>query len=325
MNCKEHALFIMKRFSQILFLSLLILSTFTGCSSLPEHNYIGMTKQEVAAHLEKHAFRDRWSGNKFKIEVPQKQWYSRNYKNASAVAADKFMMSAKKWRCGFYPQRHWLFGWDGIFSKWHFVTLKFKDDRVAEQHNLRNYYWVYGHAGKSPHPQFPWNFHKVNENLYRSGQPDEDEFESLYTFNGIRSVLNLRESSRSKRHISAINKKWKNAITLYEIPIDTDEISEKDLYKILTTLRDAPKPVLIHCLLGSNRTGCAVAAYRIVFDNWRVEDAVNEFMKPEYGHHKIIYPHISALLRKINWKNLQTAVLNSGNTPTTQKFDKRNR
>ena len=302
MNCKEHSLFIMKRFSQILFLSLLILSTFTGCSSLPKHNYTGMTKQEVAVHLEKHAFRDRWRGNKFKIVVPQKQWYSRNYKNASAVAADKFMMSAKKWRCGFYPQRHWLFGWNGIFSKWHFVTLKFKDGRVVEQQNGRNYYWVYGHAGKSPHPQFPWNFHKVNENIYRSGQPDEDEFESLHTFNGLRSVLILRDSSRSRKHISAINRKRDNAITLYDIPLDTDEISEKDLYKILTVLRDAPKPVLIHCLLGSNRTGCAVAAYRIVFENWRVEDAILELMKPEYGHHKIFYPNIAALLRKINWE-----------------------
>ena len=302
MNCKEHALFIMKHFFQILFLSLLILSTFTGCSSLPKHNYTGMTRQEVATYLEKNAFRDRWSRNTFKIEVLQRQMYSRNYKNAAAVAADRFMMSANEWRCGFYPQRHWLLGWDGIFSKWHFVKLKFKDGRVVEQNNLRNYYWVYGHAGKSPHPQFPWNFHKVNENIYRSGQPDEDEFESLHTFNGLRSVLNLRDSSRSRKHISAINRKRDNAITLYDIPLDTDEISEKDLYKILTVLRDAPKPVLIHCLLGSNRTGCAVAAYRIVFENWRVEDAILELMKPEYGHHKIFYPNISALLRKINWE-----------------------
>ena len=308
MNCKEHSLFIMKRFSQILFLSLLILSTFTGCSSLPEHNYIGMTKQEVAAHLEKHAFRDRWRGNQFKIEVLQKQMYSRNCKNATAVTADKFMMSAQEWRCFLYPQRHWLLGWDGIFAKWHFRILKFKNDRVVKQQQKTNYYWVYGHAGKSPYPQFPWNFHKVNENLYRSGQPDEDEFESLYTFNNIRSVLNLRESSRSKRHISAINKKWKNAITLYEIPVDTDEISEKDLYKILLILRDAPKPVLIHCLHGSNRTGCAVAAYRIVFENWSVEDAVSELTKPEYGHFKIFYSNIRELLRKVDWKKLKTAV-----------------
>ena len=134
---------------------ILLIVLMVGCSSIPEHNYIGMSKAEVAKHLEKHAFRDRWSGNRFEIEVLQKQMYGKKYKNAVAVTADKFMMSAKEWRCGFYPQRHWLMGWDGIFSKWHFVNLKFKNGRVVEQRNLRNYYWVYGEAGESPLSAIP--------------------------------------------------------------------------------------------------------------------------------------------------------------------------
>ncbi|MBO5306753.1 MAG: tyrosine-protein phosphatase [Lentisphaeria bacterium] len=280
-----------------------------GCGGIPEHNYIGMTRAEVAAHLEKYAFRDRWSGNTFKMEVLQKQMYHKNYKNAAAVTADRVMMSADEWRCSFYPQRHWLLGWDGIFSKWHFVNLKFKDNRVVDQRNLRNYYWVYGHAGKSPYPDDPKNFHKVSENLYRSGQPDEDEFESLHTFNGIRSVLNLRENNSDQAEIAAINKKWNNAITLYEIPLDTGSITEDDLYKILTVIRDAPKPLLIHCWHGSDRTGCSVAAYRIVFENWSVEDAISELMKPEYGHHKNIYTNIPELLRKADWKKIRETIL----------------
>ena len=300
----------MKKISICSFFCCLAIILLTGCCSIPiEHNYIGMTKAEVAKHLEKHAFRDRWSGNRFEIEVLQKQMDSRKYKNAAAVTSDKFMMSAKEWRCGFYPQRHWLLGWDGSFSKWHFVNLKFKNGRVVEQRNLRNDYWVYGQAGKSPYPNYPKNFHKVNENLYRSGQPDEDEFKSLYSFNGIRSVLNLRENNSDKDEIDAVNKRWKNAVALYEIPLDTGEISEADLYKILTLTRDAPKPLLIHCWHGSDRTGCAVAAYRIVFENWSVEDAISELMKPKYGHHKNIYTNIPALLRKADWKKIKATVL----------------
>ena len=79
----------------LLFCLLVIL--LAGCGSIPEHDYIGMTKAEVAEHLEKHAFRDRWSGNTFEIEVLQKQMCSRNYKNAAAVTADQFMMSANEW------------------------------------------------------------------------------------------------------------------------------------------------------------------------------------------------------------------------------------
>ena len=287
----------------------LMIVFFVGCGGIPGHNYIGMTKAEVAEHLEKYAFRDRWSGNTFQIEVLQKQMYHRNYKNAAVLIADPFMMSANEWRCGFYPQRHWLLGWDGIFSKWYFVNLKFKDGRVIDQQNLRNYYWVYGYAGQSPFPNYPNNFHKVNENIYRSGQPNEDEFFSLYTFNGIRSVLNLRGIS-DKDEINAVNRRWKNAVTLYEIPLDTGNITEDALYKILSVIRDAPKPLLIHCWQGSNRTGCAVAAYRIIFENWSVEDAISELVKPEYGHFRNFYSNISELLRKADWKKIKESILN---------------
>ena len=289
----------------------LMIVLFAGCYGIPiEHNYIGMTKAEVAAHLEKNAFRDRLSGDTFHIEVLQRQMYSRNYKNAVAVTADKFMMSAKEWRCSFFPQRHWLLGWNGIFAKWYFVNLKFKDGRVIEQRNLRNYYWVYGEVGESPYPQFPKNFHKVNENLYRSGQPDEDEFKSLYSFNGIRSVLNLRENNSDQDEIAYINKRWeKPDIKLYEIPLDTGKITEQDLYNILTVIRDAPKPLLIHCWHGSDRTGCAVAASRIVFENWTEEEAIAELMKPKYGHHKRIYTNIPELLRKADWKKIKAEIL----------------
>ena len=163
---------------------------------------------------------------------------------------------------------------------------------------------------RSPYPNYPKNFHKVNKNLYRSGQPDEDEFFSLYTFNEIRSVLNLRENNSDKDEINAINRNWNNAVTLYEIPLDTGKISEDDLYKILTVIRDAPKPLLIHCWHGSDRTGCAVAASRIVFENWSVEDAISELMQPQYGHHKYIYTNIPALLRKADWQKIKAAILN---------------
>ena len=281
-----------------------------GCGGIPEHNYIGMTRAEVAAHLEKHAFRDRWSGNTFKMEVLQKQMYHKNYKNAAAVTADRVMMSADEWRCDFFPQRHWLLGWNALTASWLYKKLIFQNGKVVKQENGAISYKTYGIGGESPYPDDPKNFHKVSENLYRSGQPDEDELESLHTFNGIRSVLNLRENNSDQDEIAAINKKWNNAITLYEIPLDTGSITEDDLYKILTVIRDAPKPLLIHCWHGSDRTGCSVAAYRIVFENWSVEDAISELMKPEYGHHKNIYTNIPELLRKADWKKIRETILN---------------
>ena len=155
----------------------------------------------------------------------------------------------------------------------------------------------------------PHNFHKVNDNLYRSNQPDVEEFEYIHTVNGIRSVLNLRENNSDKKKIAAVNGKLGEVITLYEIPLDTGDITEQDLYKILEVVRDAPKPLLIHCWHGSDRTGCAVAASRIVFENWSVEEAVAELMQPEYGHHKWLYPNIPKLLRKADWNAIRETIL----------------
>ena len=290
-----------------------------GCYGIPiEHNYIGMTKAEVAAHLEKYANRSRWSKNRFAIEISvdgiqTPYWFN----HGREVSKTLPVMSANEWRCDFYPQRHWLLGWNTLYASWLYKKLVFEDGKVVRQEQGALPYKTYGVGGQSPFPQLPKNFHKVNENLYRSGQPDEDEFESLHTFNGIRSILNLRENNSDKDEIEAavpcsalpLLHEWREEkITLYEIPLDTGKITEDDLYKILTVVRDAPKPLLIHCWHGSDRTGCAVAASRIVFENWSVEDAVSELMKPEYGHHKNIYTNIPELLRKADWQKIKATI-----------------
>ena len=284
----------------------------TGCYGIPiDWDGIGMTKADVAAKLEKSAFRSRWSGKKFDIEIPVanvSRCYS--FSNAQEILKHQAVMSANQWKCDFYPQRHWMLGWNGTFAKWHCYILEFKDGKVVKQYRPDGLpYWKKGFSGQSPFPQYPKNFYQVSKDIYRSGQPDEDEFESLYTFDGIRSVLNLRKKISDKGEIEAVNRKWKNAYNLYEVPLETGNISEQDLYKILEVLRDAPKPLLIHCWQGSNRTGCAVAAYRIVFENWSVEDAVEELMKPEYGHHKYLYKNIPALFRKADWNKIKAKIL----------------
>ncbi len=301
----------MKKLSFCALLCGLMILFLTGCYGIPiEHNYIGMTKAEVAAHLEKRADRSRWSKNRFAIEisvigVQTPYWFN----NSDEVFQTTPVMSANEWRCDFFPQRHWLLGWNALYASWLYKKLVFQDGKVVRQENGALPYKTYGVGWQSPYPNHPVNFHKVNENIYRSGQPDEDEFFSLYTYDGIRSVLNLRGTS-DKDEINSVNRRWNNAVILYEIPLDTGNISEDSLYKILFVIRDAPKPLLIHCWHGSNRTGCAVAAYRIAFENWSVEDAISELEKPEYGHLKNFYSNIPELLRKADWQKIKAAVLN---------------
>ena len=149
---------------------------------------------------------------------------------------------------------------------------------------------------------YPKNFHKVSDDIYRSGQPSADEFACIATVEGIRSVLNLRDYHDDADEVGTLD------IVRFDIPLSAGSISEGDLVRILQTVKRAPKPVLIHCLHGSDRTGAAVAACRIVFDGWTVEQAVSELMEPEYGHHKTLYKNIPELLRKADWDRIRNEV-----------------
>jgi protein tyrosine phosphatase (PTP) superfamily phosphohydrolase (DUF442 family) len=219
------------------------------------------------------------------------------------------LMKSRKWRCDFYPERHWLLGWNGLFARWHFQVLDFENDKVVRQTHLRNYYWVHGDAGESPYPQHPKNFHKVSDEIYRSGQPDEDEMYSMSTFECIRSVLNLREHHSDKSKIGKLK------LTLYEIPLAAGKITEADLVRILRTIKDAPKPILIHCRHGSDRTGAVVAACRIVFENWSVDQAIAELEDPKFGHHAALYKNIPRLIRKTDWDKIRIKIMKDKQEP----------
>ena len=149
---------------------------------------------------------------------------------------------------------------------------------------------------------YPKNFHKVNDDIRRSGQPDADEMAFLAASEGIRSVLNLRDNHDDADEVGTLD------IVRYDIPLSAGSITEDDLVTILQTVKRAPKPVLIHCWHGSDRTGAAVAACRIVFDGWTVEQAVSELMEPEYGHHRTLYKNIPELLRKADWDRIRNEV-----------------
>ena len=272
-----------------------------GCTnSIPQRNYVGMTRGEVAAVLEKEAFRSRWSRNSFVIQL-SKSGIATSYwiHNAGEVVCNQSLMFSEQWRCDFYPQRHWLLGWHALSAVWHYKTLSFREGKVVKQEKGAYPYIWYGRGGVSPYPQHPKNFHKVNDEIYRSAQPDEDEMSSMSTFECIRSVLNLREKHSDKDEIGKLK------LTLYEIPLEAGKITEADLVRILRTVKYAPKPILIHCRHGSDRTGVAVAACRIVFDYWTVDQAVSELTDPKYGHHKKLFPNLPEILRKADWNKIR--------------------
>lgn len=143
------------------------------------------------------------------------------------------------------------------------------------------------------------NLYSVSEDLYRSGQPEPKGFTGLEQL-GVRSVLNLREYHRDARKLQHTN------LHLMEYPVAAGKVTAADVEACLRMIQDAPKPVLVHCWHGSDRTGIIVAAYRIIYQGWSVEAAEKEFRDETFGHHEFWYGNLVELLRATDWQAMKT-------------------
>jgi len=124
-----------------------------------------------------------------------------------------------------------------------------------------------------PDPEVPGvhNFHQVNEHVYRGAQPNREGFSALAKL-GVRTVIDLR-GERSERNVveGAGMRYVRLAWSGYKAPAD-EQIST-----VLSLMNDnSAWPVFIHCRRGADRTGTAIACYRIAHDHWTNQQALNE-------------------------------------------------
>lgn len=111
------------------------------------------------------------------------------------------------------------------------------------------------------------NFHKVNEGLYRGGQPSHEGFNSLEKL-GIRTVIDLRipdsAANREKQMVESLGMHY------VHIPLHGGEVPiRSDIDQVFSILLDAAQwPVFVHCREGKDRTGMIIACYRISHDGW---------------------------------------------------------
>ncbi len=142
------------------------------------------------------------------------------------------------------------------------------------------------------------NAYRISPTLYRSGQPTEEGFR-LIEAAGIRSVLNLREYHSDDDEAEG------TSLKLIHYPVAAGKVSEQDIEAILRLLRHAPKPILVYCWHGSDRTGIVVAAYRIIEQRHSVEAAENEFTDDRFGHHEFWYGNLRKLLHSTDWSAMR--------------------
>lgn len=142
------------------------------------------------------------------------------------------------------------------------------------------------------------NLYSINDSIYRSEQPSKKGFKTLEEA-GVKTILNLRRLRNDS------TKARDTDLTLEHIPLATKHITENQILDVLKVIKDAEKPLLIHCWHGSDRTGVIVAANRMVFEDWTKEEAIEEFKEKKFGYHKKRYPNLLSLLENLNVEDLK--------------------
>lgn len=112
--------------------------------------------------------------------------------------------------------------------------------------------------------QVTGNFHAVVPGeVYRSAQPDAAELREWAGRYGLRSVLNLRGAhADADWYRTESGAAAELGLLLVDFPLSADENPGPErTADLVALLRRLPKPLLIHCQAGADRTGLAAALY----------------------------------------------------------------
>ena len=130
------------------------------------------------------------------------------------------------------------------------------------------------------------NFHVVVEGeVYRSAQSSATELTRMIERYHLKSVINLRGRHADKKwyreEVAAVS-----ASNIQHIDFrmsSSEELSPEQVAVLIRIMREAPKPVLLHCDHGINRAGLASALYLAAIKKDSEMDSEMQ-LSPLYGY-----------------------------------------
>lgn len=133
--------------------------------------------------------------------------------------------------------------------------------------------------------QLSHNIHLVEPGVYRSAQLQPDMLDSLIQMNHIKTVLNLRGAFPGEAWYEAEASAVRDAgATLVSLPLSANtEPDDALLARLIHVLRTAPRPILIHCIAGADRTGLASALVELL-EEGKPADIADRQLSFRYGH-----------------------------------------
>jgi len=126
------------------------------------------------------------------------------------------------------------------------------------------------------------NFHKVDKDIYRSAQLFSHNMPYYIEKHKIKSIINLRGESKRSWYKNEIAFAKEHNITMIDYGIgDREMLPLNKMDALLDIMKKAPKPLLIHCKAGADRTSLASALY--VYDKTGDKNPSMGFSL-RYGH-----------------------------------------
>lgn len=123
------------------------------------------------------------------------------------------------------------------------------------------------------------NFHPVVPGLvYRSAQPSNKDLSEYVAKYHIRSVLNLRgENPNSSWYEKEIQKSSDENLIHYDLRLGSKSLpTAQQLQDLVLILETAPKPILVHCWSGADRSGLTAAFAVILSGDPSLEHAEDQ-------------------------------------------------
>jgi Dual specificity phosphatase, catalytic domain len=142
------------------------------------------------------------------------------------------------------------------------------------------------------------DFVEITPFLFRGSVPTHEGLQALAR-SGIQIIVDTRVNWTAKERKEARKLGMRYVKISWRCPFPKDKV----FARFLKLLRDNPgKKVYVHCLLGDDRTGMMIAAYRMADEGWTAEEAIREmrqygftkshhFICPELARYEASFPH----------------------------------
>jgi protein tyrosine/serine phosphatase len=156
-------------------------------------------------------------------------------------------------------------------------------------------------------------FGRINDSLYRGAQPYEEGLQQLKKL-GITTIIDLRSEDAHKvewerKQAEALG------IRFIHLPVSGwSTPSAEQVAQFFSLLRaNANEKVFVHCRLGEDRTGVFIASYRIAFDHWSSDQALNEML--DFGFNRLWHPSMASYIRSLPQRLQSDSILKSALGP----------